>query len=136
MRKILPLGALFASLAVASCDHKKCQDPEPQPRCVAGQIIGSRCMDGLLIEVDARYPIGKPAFDMSYDSIKGNNIIAAVNAADFPGLAVGQRIYFTYHNDPQRQMPNWTCFAYDGLKTAVPHLVLSNVSATGCENAQ
>jgi hypothetical protein len=88
--------------------------------------VGEACLDGILIEVDAAYPIGKPAG--SY----GTNVIAAVNVADFSSLnQVGQRVYFQYRNDPAQQSPNRACTT-NTMPLPVPHLVLNNLAAVAC----
>jgi hypothetical protein len=128
LMRTLFLLALAAG-TLASC-HKKCQDP--QPGCVGGTIVAFTCMDGPLINVDARYRIGAPGVLFNGRRV-GNNVIAVVNAdALVRPDSVGQRVYFTYVNDPSRQSAGMMCLAADGTQQPVPHLVLSNVSATGC----
>jgi hypothetical protein len=114
------------SLTVFSCSTK-CGDPEPAlPPCFSGVVVGDACLDGILIEVDAAHPIGKPAG--SY----GTNVIAAVNVADFASLnQVGQRVYFQYRNDPAQQSPNRVCTA-NTVPLPVPHLLLNNLASSAC----
>ena len=124
MRILLSVSLL--TLTLAGCNHRKCQDPEPQPQCYAGVVVGDACMDGVLINVESTEAIGQPAGSL------GSNVIAAVNFEDFTGLnQVGQRVYFTYRNDPKRKSPYRVCTA-NTVPLPVPHLVLSNLSATAC----
>jgi hypothetical protein len=124
MRTLPTLALALASLTVFSC--RRCNDPEPQPQCFSGVIVGDACMDGVLIEVDAATPIGRPAGSF------GNNVIAAVNFADLASVnQVGQRISFVYRNDPGQQHPNRACTA-NTVPLPVPHLLLGNISTTGC----
>jgi hypothetical protein len=125
MRLLPTLSLAVLSLAVLSCD--KCNDiePLPGPQCFSGVVVGDACLDGVLIDVDAAHPIGKPALGYS-------NVIAAVNFADLASLnQVGKRVYFTYRNDPNRQWPDRVCTA-NTVPLQVPRYVLGNLSATGC----
>jgi hypothetical protein len=89
-------------------------------------VVGDACLDGILIDVDAATPIGRPAGTL------GNNVIAAVNVADLSSYSqVGQRIYFIYRNDPKQQSPNRVCTA-NTVPLGVPHFVLGNLSTTSC----
>jgi len=111
--------------------HKKCSDP--QPGCVGGTIVAFTCMDGPLINVDARHRIGAPGLLITGRQV-GNNVIAVVNRDGLGRLdSVGQRVYFTYVNDPSQQWNGLCCLAADGTQQPVPHLVLSNISTTGCQ---
>jgi hypothetical protein len=127
-----PLPTLFLavlSLTALGCHHRKCEDPAPAPQgppCYSGVVVGDACLDGVLIDVDAATPIGQAAGTL------GTNVVAAVNFAYLSSLnRVGQRVYFTYRNDPSQQSPGRACPAF-GTQLQVPHLVLSNLSATGC----
>ncbi|MBF9236340.1 hypothetical protein I2I05_02925 [Hymenobacter sp. BT683] len=125
MRLLSTLSLALFSLTVVSCNHEKCREPQPQAQCVSGTVVGDACLDGVLIDVDATFPIGKPV---------GNhpNVIAAVNFADLASFnQVGQRVYFTYRNDPNQQSANRVCTA-NTVPLLVPHLLLSNLSATSC----
>ena len=118
------LTVLLLSLALFGCNRQKCKDPQPQ--CFYGVVVGSTCLDGILIDVQTTDPIGQPVGSL------GNHVIAAVNFEDFTGLnQVGQRVYFTYRNDPARTGTNRFCTANTVL-LPVPHLVLNNLSATAC----
>lgn len=119
------------SLTVLSC--RECTEPEPkpticwggEPQCLSGVVVGDACLDGVLIDVDAAFPIGKPAGGHG-------NVIAAVNFADLATLSqVGQRVYFTYRNDPNQQLAVRACPA-NTVPLPVPHLLLGSLSATGC----
>jgi hypothetical protein len=136
MYKALSFALLLGPAALLSCQHDKHHcDPAPTPQCYPGVVIGHTCMDGTLIAVDARYPIGRPAVNQE-NVLLGTNVIAVANSSEVgPLLPDGQTVYFNYVNDPNRQRDEWTCFAYDAIKSPIPHLVLSNVSATGCLSA-
>ena len=106
-------------------------------------MVAFTCVDGIYIDVNPAYRIGAPATVVASggDQLLGNNVIAVVNSDDLRGVTgVGKRIYFTYKNDPARQHytpgPTRCCFANDGSKTDIPHLVLSNVSTTACDSAR
>lgn len=137
LHKLLPLGLLLASCSLLGCES--CGEPEPEPACYAGTVVGTTCTDGLLLDVDSRYRIGAPAVRARYglpDTLLGANVIAVVNTAELGSLAgnaqVGQQLHFTYVNDPNRQWNGVSCLAYDGVKTVIPRLILSNVSSTPC----
>ncbi len=67
------------------------------------------------------------------DTLLGRNVIAVANTAELPNLKqVGQRVYFNSTNVPSQQWTGLGCYANDGVKTGIPHLVLSNASATPC----
>lgn len=132
MRPRLFLSAAFAFGALFGCKHDA---PVPIPQCYPGIVLQNRCNDGLLIQVDAQYRIGKSidgaATDLlPTDGFGNDNVVAAVNDDSLGSFKRGQRIYFTYENDPKRQFPARTCFVFGPL--VIPHLVLSNVSATPC----
>lgn len=110
------------------CKH----DSDAPPACYSGVILGQTCMDGVIIQVDARTPIGRPvrAFSTYRDSLVNTNAVAAVN--DFGSLyVVGRTVYFTYTNSPNNQGPSRAC-PQNTIPLPIPHLVLSNVSATPC----
>lgn len=133
MRPRLFLFGSGLNLALLYCKH----DADTGPVCYSGVILGKSCPDGTLIQVDSQYPIGKPIMPYmgslsgvpASDSIGSSNLIAAVNPPTYP-FKRGQRIYFTYQNDPQYQLPVRQCYVFGPL--IIPHLVLSNVSATPC----
>jgi hypothetical protein len=130
MRLLTAVCLSLLSLAAAGCRHPKCHDPQPRPRCYAGTVVAETCLDGVLIEVDSLYPIGRPVGPGQPGGVPGRNMIAAVNPLgnlNHPG----QRVYFTYRNDPSQQSPGSGC-RQNALPLAVPHLVLSNLSATAC----
>ena len=106
------------------------------PACYSGVVLRDRCFDGLLIQVDSPYAIGQPLPSPWADSLGANNVIAAVNSLGT--LAVrGQRVYFTYANDPDRQTPARACPTFElAVPLPIPHLVLSNVSASPCSASQ
>jgi hypothetical protein len=90
------------------------------------------CQDGVLIQVDAAYPIGKPAVYRitSHDSLAGSNVVAAVN--DLRALNVkGQRVYFFYTGSTDQAGPVRFCTA-NTARLDVPHISAIDVSATAC----
>jgi hypothetical protein len=109
-----------------------CTAEAPAGPCYSGMVLGETCFDGVLIQVDAAYPIGRPAVFRftSTDSAGGDNVVAAVN--DLGALNKrGQRVYFSYAGSTEQSGPARICPAlYAPL--AVPHVVLTNVSATSC----
>ena len=125
LRSILSLSlAMGATALLAGC--KKATNP--RPACYSGVVLRDRCWDGVLIQVDSAFPIGGPI--SIPDSLGNSNVIAAVNSLGTLGVR-GQRISFTYTNDPARQAPPRPCTA-DQIALPIPHLVLSNVSTTPC----
>lgn len=127
---LLAASALFSACQLMGGDHDGgC--PGPAPACVGGTIVGFTCMDGPLIDVDARHRIGMPA--VLHNGQRADNLITVVNRDVLGRLdSVGQRVYFNYANDPNQQWNGLCCFAADAIGQSVPHLVLSNVAATGC----
>jgi hypothetical protein len=126
MRTPLLLSFALFSLTFLSCKRHKCEDPQPQSKCYSGVVVGDICQHGVVINVDAAYPIGQPAGTL------GNNVIAAVNVDDLASFnQIGKRVYFTYRNDPSQQWPTRICPAVY-IPLPVPHLVLSNLSETSC----
>ncbi|MCB2409820.1 hypothetical protein [Hymenobacter lucidus] len=131
MRHFLPAVTLFTLLALPGCNVEGCIDEEPTPACYSGKVVGAACMDGLLIEVDSQYAIGKPHGQHT-------NLVAAVNLVQSsnPELVVdgqtfkeGQTISFTYvvsSKAREAMCPQNT------VPLPVPHLVLSNVGTTAC----
>jgi hypothetical protein len=132
MRPHLLLSALTLC-TLAGCKH----DADIAPQCYSGVVLGESCNDGTLIQVDGQYSIGQPVTPrLNYlsdvpasDSIGSTNLIASVESLP-PTLKRGQRIYFAYQNDPMRQRALRQCIVFGPLP--IPHLVLSNVSATPC----
>jgi hypothetical protein len=127
MRRLLLLAAgLWLGSLTA------CKDDAPQTTCYSGVVIGETCMDGVLIEVNSATPIGKPVnvTVTSTTSIVGTNVVAAVN--DLGSQAkTGQTVFFTYQNSPNNAGPLRPC-PQNTIPLSIPHLILSNVSATGC----
>ncbi len=127
MRRLLLLAAgLWLGSLTA------CKDKVTQPSCYSGVVIGETCMDGVLIEVNSATPIGQPVnFAVtSTTSIVGTNVIAAVNDLGSQ-TKTGQTVFFTYQNSPNNAGPARLC-PQNTIPLAIPHLLLSNVSATGC----
>ena len=127
MRRLLLLAAgLWLGSLTA------CKDDAPPISCYSGVVLGTTCMDGVLIEVNSATPIGKPVNVLvtSTTSIVGTNVVAAIN--DLGGQAqTGQAIFFTYQGSPNNAGPVRAC-PQNTTPLPIPHLILSNVSATGC----
>ena len=128
LRPVFSLSlAVGAALLLSGCE-KTDRALTPWPACYSGVVLRDRCWDGVLIQVDRRFSIGQPS--TLPDSLGNSNVIAAVNSLGT--LAVrGQRISFTCNNYPTRQAPLRFCTT-DQAALPIPHLVLSNVSATPC----
>jgi len=130
---LLPLFA-FAFGALLGCKHDKAL----QPQCYAGTVVGTSCYDGVIINVDAQFPIGKPVGDRFalYDSTKATNqnLIGALNSNELVGLsAKSTRIYFTCTGDTQG-FSNFGPCNHMGIPLPVPHVVLTSFSATPCRS--
>ena len=123
--------AVLASGAFLNCHGK---NDAPEPLCYAGTVLYDSCVYGLLVQVDAPYAIGQT---LPAAAAPGGtdlpNVIAVVNTLPDSLGRPGQRLYFTYQNEPERQAPQ-QCFVYRP-PLPVPHLVLRNVSATACAPA-
>ncbi len=125
--RLLLFASAFCALA-AGCKH----DADLHPLCYAGTVVGSSCTDGLLVDVDPAYSIGNPTSSAG-GTFLGRNVVA-VNYSTLAGvgnLTTGQRLYFTYTN-ASNEPRGTVCLAYDPVKPAVPHLVLTTASATPC----
>jgi hypothetical protein len=109
-----------------------CHSDAAAPACYSGVVLGDRCWDGVLIQVDSQYPIGKSIVvgATDPDSLGSTNVIAALNSLG--SLAKrGQRIYFTYEEYTNQPIVTRFCTA-DRAPLGIPHLVLTNTSATPC----
>lgn len=127
MRRLFLLASGLWLSALVSC-----KDDAPQTACFSGVVLGSTCMDGVLIEVNSDTPIGKPVnFPVTATtSIVGTNVVAAVN--DLGSRAqTGQTVFFTYQDSPNNAGPARFC-PQNTSPLPIPHLILRNVSATGC----
>ncbi|UOQ97681.1 hypothetical protein MUN81_20935 [Hymenobacter sp. 5317J-9] len=134
----LPLLALAAG-GLSGCDKTDTAAPSSGPTvcfpapssvCFSGVVLADRCWDGVLIQVDAQFPIGQRV--AWPDSLGNTNVIAATNTADFNSLnRRGQRIYFTYNTDPTRKATLRACTT-DQIPLSVPHLVLGSISGVPC----
>ena len=127
MRRLLLLAA---GLVLGS--FTGCKDDAPEVACYSGVVIGTTCMDGTLIEVNSATPIGQPVnvSVTSTTNILGTNVVAAIN--DLGSQAqTGQTVFFTYQASPNNAGP-----VRNGPQNTaplpIPHLVLGNISATGC----
>lgn len=110
--------------------------------CYTGQIVALTCVNGVLIDVDPRFPIGKPTARNSSNGpvFLGNNVIAVSNSRDISGLGVatspgtqsplGTRLYFSA--EPDSANYGLGCYVLDGVVNPVPAMRLSNISTTSC----
>lgn len=123
--------ALASAGAVSGCNNADKVEVLPAPTCYSGVVLGDRCWDGLLIQVDSQFPIGKA---IAADSLGSSNVIAAVNPTDFGGLSKrGQRVYFTtYHVDPSRPTAPRFCTA-NNTALPIPHFVIDGVLGVPCD---
>jgi hypothetical protein len=129
MRHYTLLVTGLLGLALASCGH----DTDLGP-CYGGVVLGETCLDGVLIQVDESYPIGKPAVYRitSRDSLAGSNVIAAVN--NLGALTrKGQRVYFTYSGSTDQPGPARFCTA-NTMRLPIPHVAVTNLSSAACKN--
>ncbi|RZL14529.1 MAG: hypothetical protein EOO62_05190 [Hymenobacter sp.] len=129
MRHYALLSTGLLGLLLAGCRH----DADLGP-CYAGTVLGETCLDGVLIQVDEAYPIGKPAVYRitSSDSLVGTNVVAAVNNPERFGVR-GQRIYFTYSGSTDQHGPPQICTA-NTVRLDIPHLIATNLSSNACAN--
>lgn len=130
MRHLFPALTLLSVLALPGC-REGCIDPEPAPVCYSGKIVGTACMDGLLIEVDRKYAIGEP-YGQHTNLVAGANLLQQSTPElkiDGQVVQVGQTIYFTYTVGPH--MSNTIC-PHNTAPLPIPHLTLSNVSKVPC----
>ena len=117
-----------------------CTPDEAAPACYSGVVIGTTCYDGVLIEVDAPYRIGKPIpYGFStYDSTgaTNQNVLGALNSNELAAFNQrGQRIYFTCTSNTQGFSNFGACNAM-GIQMPIPHVVLTSFSATPCTATQ
>ncbi|AMJ64334.1 hypothetical protein AXW84_01995 [Hymenobacter sp. PAMC 26628] len=118
---------------MAGCKHAA----DTTPQCYAGTVLSTSCYDGVIINVDAQFPIGKPVgygFAL-HDSTKATNqnVIGALNSNTLAQFNVpGQRIYFTCTGDTQG-FSNFGPCNHMGIPLPVPHVVLTSFSATPCD---
>ncbi|WP_140469152.1 hypothetical protein [Hymenobacter nivis] len=130
MRLPLLLSTLAFS-ALAGCKHDA-----DAPQCYAGTVLGASCYDGLIISVDAQYPIGQPA-DYGFapgDStrLSYQNVIGALNSNELAQFnKPGQRIYFTCTGDTQG-FSNFGFCNHMGIALLKHHVVLTSFSASPC----
>lgn len=134
MRYVASVVVFLTTLALPSC-KESCSEDEPAPACYSGKVVGAACMDGLLVEVDSQYSIGK-----AYGP--HTNLIAVVNLAqqstpdytlDGQTVKPGQTIYFTYTTAPGARE---AFCPQNTVPMPIPHLVLSNVNQTACAPAK
>ena len=139
--RLLSLGLLAAvASALLSCKKDPVSDPTVAVpttcfpgTCYSGRVLGYDCGNGVLIQVDRRFPIGKPLpAQLGPDSLGTDNVVAAVNRLG-AGAARGQRLYFTFENDSARQSPDNPCMHMNAtIVLPVPHVVLRNVGTSDC----
>ncbi len=128
----LPLLIALAYCALASCKH----DADIPPQCYAGTVLGSSCYDGVIINVDAQYPIGQPTYygfaPNDSTRLTYQNVIGALNSNELAQLnKPGQRIYFTCTGDMQG-FSNFGFCNHMGIPLLKHHVVLTSFSATAC----
>ena len=127
----------FLLLALAFCVSFSCKHAaDSTPQCYAGTVVGTSYYDGVIINVDAQFPIGKPVGDRFalYDSTKATNqnVIGGLNSNELAGLSTkGTRIFFTCTGDTQG-FSNFGPCNHMGIPLPVPHVVLTSFSATPC----
>ena len=124
---LLAVGLL--SIFLTNCTH----DASPGP-CYGGTVLGETCLDGVLVQVDEGFAIGKPAIYRltSRDSLAGSNVVAIVN--NLGALNVkGQHLYFSYTGSNDQPGPSRVCTA-NTVRLAIPHLAAVNVSTSACGN--
>ena len=123
-RLLLAVGSLL-------CLLPGCTSEETSPVCYSGVVLGDRCWDGVLIQVDNQFPIGKSlAGTTAPDSLGNTNVLAALNSLGTLAKR-GQRIYFTYETYSNQPIVNRICTA-NNAPFSIPHVVLTNVSSTPC----
>ena len=132
MRHLFPALTFLALLALPGCTVEGCIDEVPAPPpSLSGKVVGATCMDGVLLEVDAAYAIGKPYAPHT-------NLVAAVNVAqlassdllvDGQKVEIGQTIYFTY--TPSDKAREAVC-PQNTVPLPIPHVTLSHVGTTPC----
>ncbi|MBF9142573.1 hypothetical protein [Hymenobacter properus] len=124
----------LASAGLASCQNADKNDVPPTPTCISGVVLGDRCWDGVLIQVDSQFPIGKSIQPFTApDSLGNTNVVAAANFADLGTLNKrGQRVYFTYDPKAGEQPVQRFCPA-NGAPFPVPHLRLTSVYGVHCD---
>ena len=134
-QKLRLLGlAVPLTCAFFSCKH----DADAPPLCYVGTVVGLTCYDGLLIDVDAMYPIGSPAAPIGTSVLLGNNIVAVINTNEIlaafgnpSGSLTGKKLFFPYVRNSKRRYAG-ACYVLDSVKPDVPNVILSNVSTTPC----
>jgi hypothetical protein len=124
---LLILGLL--SFSLTDCKH----DADLSP-CYGGTVLGETCLDGVLVQVDERYPIGKPVVyrTTSGDSLAGSNVVAIVNSLGALNVK-GQHVYFYYAGGTDQPGPSRICTA-NTVRLAIPHVATTNVSTSACAN--
>lgn len=136
IRTLLTIG--LTTLTLLSCTHEKTEsvvEPEPEALapCASGVVLQTTCMDGLLIEVDSQYPIGRD-FQVPIPGstvLVGRNAVAAINEASIPAAykRIGKRIFFRYQSA--------TCCAprpctQDRGPVGATFVIISNVDSVAC----
>jgi len=122
---LLVLG--FLSLTLTDCQH----ETTPAP-CYGGTVLGETCRDGILVQVDEAYQIGKPAVYRitSRDSLAGSNVLAIVNSLDTLNVK-GRHFYFYYTGNTDQPSPARVCTA-NTTRLAIPHVAATNLSTQVC----
>lgn len=116
----MPRLYVAATVVATALVSFTCDRTTAQQEIASGKVIGRTCLNGLIIEVDPQYPIGRPVHGYvlrreyinfpERDSIVGHNAIAASNDTTF-GLSKGARITFRYQPVDDiiaRVCPGWS----------------------------
>lgn len=138
-RFLLPGLLAVVALPLLSCEKDAAALSDA---CYTGQVVALTCENGVLIDVDTRFPIGQPTTRNSAGGpvLLGKNVISVSNSRDISGATlatnpgtrsiVGQRLYFSARPDSVNH--GLGCFVADGVLTPVPVMQLSNISTTAC----
>ena len=146
LQKILwPALLAAAALPLFSCEKRT---DAPSDACYTGRIVALTCENGVLIDVDPRFPIGQPTARNSAGGpvALGKNVISVSNSRGISGISgislstnpgtqspIGLRLYFSAQPDSVNH--GLGCYVADGVRSPVPALRLSNVSTTACQPA-
>ena len=125
---------LLATLLLLAPGLAACNTLAREPSEASGKVLGWTCHEGLIIEVDRRYAIGRPVrtrHENHRDLIVGRNAIVAVNDMDFRRKK-GQRLRFRYapaDSVAGRVCPGW----HERQPTGLPYLTIQITdSASEC----
>jgi hypothetical protein len=127
MRYYSLLVLSLLSFSLTDCKHEAAPVP-----CYGGTVLGETCLDGILVQVDEAYQIGKPVVYRitSRDSLAGSNVLAIVNSLGTLNVK-GQHFYFSYTGSTDQPGPARVCTA-NTVRLAIPHLAATNLSTHAC----